>query len=70
MAAYIKNRVHEARTREGLTQEDLAARVEVSRQTIAAIERGRYAPSVLLALRLARVFKLPVEELFYIAYEK
>jgi len=70
VAAYINNRVYEARTKHSLTQEELAERVGVSRQTVAAIERGHYTPSVLLALRLARVFRLPVEELFYIAYEK
>lgn len=47
-----------------MTQEDLARRVGVSRQTIVAIERGRYDPSVSLAIRIARVFAVPVEEVF------
>ncbi|HEY6020254.1 MAG TPA: helix-turn-helix transcriptional regulator [Candidatus Paceibacterota bacterium] len=70
MTAYIANKVREAREKAELTQEDLALRVEVSRQTVAAIERGHYTPSVLLALRLARIFKVSVEDLFSIAYEK
>jgi putative transcriptional regulator len=47
-----------------MTQEDLAQRVGVSRQTIIAIESGRYTPSLGLALRLAKLFKCRVEELF------
>jgi putative transcriptional regulator len=47
-----------------LTQQELADRVGVTRQTILAIERGRYNPSVGLALRLAAVFGVPVEVLF------
>jgi putative transcriptional regulator len=47
-----------------MTQEDLAGRVGVSRQTIIAIESGRYTPSLGLALRLAKLFKCRVEELF------
>lgn len=47
-----------------MTQEDLARRVGVTRQTIIALEANRYVPSLLLAVRLARVFSIPVEELF------
>ena len=47
-----------------MTQEDLAKRVGVTRQTIIALEADRYVPSLLLAARLARVFGVPVEELF------
>lgn len=47
-----------------MTQEDLARRVGVSRQTIVAIEGGRYDPSVSLAIRIARVFGVPVEGAF------
>ena len=47
-----------------MTQEELARRVGVSRQTIVAIEGGRYDPSVSLAIRIARVFGIPVEEAF------
>ncbi len=49
---------------DGMTQQQLAERVGVTRQTIISIERGRYRPSVELALRLARVFGVPVEKLF------
>lgn len=47
-----------------MTQEQLAARVGVSRQTIIAIEKGKYNPSVGLAIRIARVFAVPVEAIF------
>ena len=47
-----------------LTQEELAKRVGVTRQTIIALEADRYVPSLLLAVRLAKVFQIPVEELF------
>lgn len=47
-----------------MTQQELADRVGVTRQTILAIERGRYNPSVALALRIAAVFSVPVEALF------
>lgn len=48
----------------GMTQQQLAERVGVTRQTIISIERGKYKPSVELALRLARVFGVPVEAIF------
>jgi putative transcriptional regulator len=70
MEEYIKNTVQKARTEAGLTQEELAERVGVSRQTIIAIEKGNYTPSVLLALKIAAVFKMQVEDLFMIRYEK
>jgi putative transcriptional regulator len=53
-----------------MTQQDLADRVGVTRQTILSIERGQYNPSVGLALRLARTFGVAVEELFEIEEEK
>ena len=65
----IGNTVNEHRTKAGLTQEALASRVGVTRQTIIAIERGNYTPSVLLALKLAAIFSVPVETLFTISYE-
>jgi putative transcriptional regulator len=49
---------------DSMTQQQLAERVGVTRQTIISIERGKYKPSVELALRLARVFRVPVEALF------
>jgi len=69
MEEIIKNKVNEYRLKSGLTQEELADKVGVTRQTIIAIERGNYTPSVLLALKLARVFKVSVELLFSIGYE-
>jgi putative transcriptional regulator len=55
---------------DGMTQQDLAERVGVTRQTILSIEKGNYNPSVGLAIRLARVFGVPVEEIFQIPEEK
>lgn len=55
-------KVHRARL--DLTQADLADRVGVSRKSVNAIERGHYVPSTVLALRIARVFGVPVEEVF------
>jgi putative transcriptional regulator len=70
MREYIANEVYALRTKHGITQEALAQAVSVSRQTIIAIEKGKYTPSVHLALTLARYFKVPVEKLFTITYEK
>jgi putative transcriptional regulator len=66
----ISNTVNLHRTKLGVTQEELAGGVSVSRQTIIALEKGNYTPSVLLALKIARFFKTPVEKLFTISYEK
>lgn len=66
MAEQLKTSVYEFRTEAGLTQEDLAQKVGVTRQTIIAIEKGNYAPSVALALKLATVLKTTVESLFKI----
>ena len=60
----MKNRVREFRTEKGLSQGQLAAAVEVSRQTINSIEQERYTPSLPLALALARFFSTTVEEIF------
>lgn len=61
----VKNRIRRFRVQAGeMTQQELAERVGVTRQTILAIEKGNYNPSVELALRLARVFGTTVEELF------
>ncbi len=69
MTEVIKNKVNEKRVAAGLTQESLAEKVGVTRQTIIAIERGHYTPSVLLAIKLAAVFCVSVEDLFTISYE-
>ncbi len=60
----MKNTIKLNRARTGITQADLASRVKVSRQTINAIELGKYAPSTALALKLSAVFQVPVNELF------
>jgi putative transcriptional regulator len=62
----VRNHVRRHRRLRELTQQDLAARVGVTRQTIISIEGGKYNPSVGLALRLAEAFGVPVEELFQI----
>lgn len=69
MAEYITNRVQQLRAQAGGTQEALAKDAGVSRQTIIAIERGHYTPSVLLALRIAKHFKVPVEKVFSISHD-
>jgi putative transcriptional regulator len=61
----MRNDVRELRTGQGLRQEDLAKALKVSRQTVNAIETGRYLPSLPLAIALARFFGKPVEELFH-----
>ena len=60
----MKNRLKVARAEADLTQEELAKRIGVSRQTINAVESGRYVPSTVLALKMAQVFGKPVEEFF------
>lgn len=61
----MKNDVRELRATRGLTQADLAVAMRVSRQTINAIETGRYLPSLPLAIDLCRFFGRPVEEVFH-----
>lgn len=60
----VKNSLKVARARQGITQANLAASLAISRQTIIAIERGKYIPSAVLVLKLARYFSQSVEELF------
>jgi putative transcriptional regulator len=60
----VKNDVKERRAARELSQRELAAAVGVSRQTINSIEKGRYVPSLPLALALARYFETTVEEMF------
>ena len=69
MQEYIENRVCELRVDRGVTQEDLAEAIGVSRQTIIALEKGKYTPSIMLALKIANFFKLPVEKIFTISRE-
>lgn len=63
--AVIRNRIREFRFHAGaMTQEQLADRTEITRQTVIAIEHGKYYPSLELAFRIARTFKKPLEEVF------
>jgi putative transcriptional regulator len=65
----VLNSVREHRKQAGLTQEDLAKSMGVSRQTIISIERGKYVPSLALALKIARFFKCSVDQMFKIEEE-
>ena len=60
----MKNNIRIERAISMLTQEDLANKISVSRQTINAMEAGKYVPSTVLALKIARVFNKQVEEIF------
>ena len=60
----MKNRLEELRRGRGLRQEELADALEVSRQTIISLEKGRYNPSILLAFRIARYFGTSIEDVF------
>ncbi len=60
----MKNSVRERRSEAGWTQQDLAERLAVSRQTVNAIETGKYDPSLPLAFKIAALFKQPIEDLF------
>lgn len=62
---YITNTIRKLRfLADEMTQQDLADKVGVSRQTIVAIEKGKYSPTLELAFRIAQVFKTPLEEIF------
>lgn len=61
----IGNTIKKMRLAKDITQEELARAVAVSRQTIVAIEKSNYIPSLLLAMELARFFNTPVEKLFF-----
>lgn len=63
-AIQLKNAIRRLRFDRNMTQEELALRVEVSRQTIMSIERGRTNPSILLALKIAMALGVSVEEVF------
>jgi putative transcriptional regulator len=60
----MKNRLREMRTAKEWSQSDMAEKLEVSRQTVNAIETGRYDPSLPLAFKLARLFKVAIEDIF------
>ncbi len=64
----LNNRLKEHRARLGINQSELGKRSGVSRQTISLIERGDYSPSITLALKLAKIFEVAVEDIF--SYEE
>ena len=66
MGIRVENRVYELRSTIGMTQEELAQKIGVTRQTIISIEKGNYTPSVLLSLKIAKIFKKTLEEVFYL----
>ena len=66
MQEIISNKVYELRIKAEITQEELAGAVGATRQTIIAIEKGNYTPSILLAMKIAQFFKEPVEKVFSI----
>lgn len=61
---FMRNKLEDLRKQHNLTQEDLADKLEVSRQTINSLEKGRYNPSILLAFKIARLFGLSIEDIF------
>ncbi|HOP21304.1 MAG TPA: helix-turn-helix transcriptional regulator [Gammaproteobacteria bacterium] len=60
----MKNRIKELRQENGWSQQDLAEKLQVSRQSIIAIEKGRFDPSLPLAFRISTLFQLSIEEIF------
>ena len=62
----MKNNIKVERAIKGITQEDLAKIISVSRQTINAMEKNKYVPSTVLALKIARYFEKPVEQIFFL----
>jgi putative transcriptional regulator len=70
MAATVRNRIKELRDDRGWTQQELADKVGVSRQSINSIERDRYVPSLVLALTFARVFACPTDKIFKLEGKK
>ena len=66
----MKNRLEELRKNKGIKQEDLAAALEVSRQTIISLEKGKYNPSIILAFKIAKYFGMSIEEIFIYEEDK
>ena len=66
IAGKVHNRVREIRQLAGLTQDDLANRIGLTRQTINAIERGRFTPSIYSVLHISKALQVKVEQLFWI----
>lgn len=66
MNSELDNNLAKFRARKGLSQQELADAIGVSRKTISTVETGRFTPSVIIALKLAAFFDVPVEQLFYL----
>ncbi|HEP6356375.1 helix-turn-helix transcriptional regulator [Streptococcus pyogenes] len=66
MEVILKNRLKELRARDGINQTEMTKLAGVSRQTISLIERNEYTPSVIIAMKIAKVFQEPVEEVFHL----
>ncbi len=60
----MKNRIEEIRKERGITQDEFAKSMQVSRQTISSLENGRYNPSILLAYKIAKYFEMTIEDVF------
>jgi len=61
----MKNKLKVLRAEKNITQDELAGRLNVTRQTILSIEKGKYNPSLKLAFKIARYFKISIEDLFF-----
>ena len=70
MKEYVENKVFELRKAQAITQEEFAKEIGVTRQTVIAIEKGMYFPSLLLGLKIAKYFKMKVEDIFNLKNEK
>ncbi|MGD1039640.1 MAG: helix-turn-helix transcriptional regulator [Dehalococcoidales bacterium] len=66
----MQNKIKLLREQNGFTQQDLAEKVSVSRQTIISLESGRYNPSIFLAYHIARVFNMTIEDVFLFEKER
>lgn len=66
----MKSRLKELRARHGWNQSELARRANISRQTISLIEREEFMPSLLIAVKISRVFDMPLEDIFYFDEEE
>ena len=60
----MKNNIESIRKLKKISQQELAELLEVTRQTISSLENGRYNPSIMLAFKIARLFNMPIEEIF------
>lgn len=66
----LRNRLKELRARDGINQTQMARLAGISRQTVSLIERNEYTPSIVIALKIAQVFKEPVESIFSLVEEE